>query len=192
MPHKLFFVLFTLIFGLLYCRENKIRENAAEVALREQMKKFFTSPGNEGFTGLWLAEQSSLEAAIEKQYLSQYKAQPDEASREVLRQRLKDIKTYLRISNGDVEMLTFSAEGGMGRNSGSLARKGNTATLTLQGKNNSSTVVKLILEKKAEQERLIYKENENTILFFREERSNEQLAAEYFDKMKSLLSLPEY
>ncbi|MCB1147168.1 MAG: hypothetical protein KDK38_10235 [Leptospiraceae bacterium] len=192
-PTALFLIFLFAVF-LSSCRQKDEQPSAMQIQLAQQMKSFFTVPASDSqkLQGIWQAEHETIVNAIEQKYLKSYSAQPDEASREVLRDRLKTIEIYLRIENQNVQMLTFSGEGNLGNNTGKITGQSkNSAQLTLTGKNNSQTSVELKFELN-NANRFKYLEDGTEMTFLRETRSAEQISSSILQKLKNAGSLPEY
>lgn len=187
--------LFVIIIFLASCSEKKIEKKDKTDAMLGPLKDFFTAPISKEnqFTGLWLANKENLRRVLEKQFLSQYKAKPDEASKEVLLKKAESMNTYLRIGKKQAIMLSISPEGHLGQNSGWVVLESkNKASLLLEGAKKTTSKSTLIIENESGKEKLIYIENDSKIIFDREKRTPEELASIVKRQLKNLTELPEY
>ena len=126
------------LFFLNTCAEKK--QGDAEL-LRDFLYKYFDIPFNvsEAHIGLFKADSESFKELIRKNFLNNYIAKPDEASKKIIEDRMKKTDCFLKLEkNNSVSMLTISPDGFPGINNGQYKLVSKTdLKMVLFGKNDS-------------------------------------------------------
>jgi hypothetical protein len=168
-----------------------------QAQLNTMLRQFFTAPVVPATpNGLWIAEQNSVIALIEKKYLSSYVAKPDEKQADEIRERLKSLRIFFRVQNDTVQMLTVSADS-FGMSTGNLKaqptkEKGvQSFDAVMRGKSSSLKAVFRLRSSKAA-EKLEYEEGGLILTAVRETRTVDQLVTHYMAEIGAATGLPQY
>jgi len=164
--------------------------------IRDELKKFFTiAPDSQrAVVGLWLADSASIAQSIEKDFLTRYKAEPDEKQAEEIRERLKSTSVYFRCDDtGGFQMLTIAGDS-MGVSAGALkfeksSGKIENFTAVLKGKNQEKNVHIRIDKAKNIFE---YFEGHTIIIAHRETMQGDALTEKYFKQINQSTGLIQY
>lgn len=179
-------------------RDSK-KQKTREELIRPPLLQFFTVPEGEAhkISGLWLADQNSVNRAIETKFLSGHRAKPDEMQTSELRDRMKSMSMHFRINDKlNLDMLTLIGDA-LAPSKGTLKlRKPITGAIesydaTLPGKGGSKKVV-FHYRKLNGVEELEYVEDGIVIKSRREIRSAEELVEKYLRQIETASGLPKY
>ncbi|MBL8034753.1 MAG: hypothetical protein JNJ69_13690 [Leptospiraceae bacterium] len=178
---------------------NRQKKPTRTEAIKAAMEKYFQPPTgkNIGITGLWLAKPESVQKAIEKKFLGNYRPQPDGMPATEIRDRMKSMSMHFRIQeNGHLEMLTIAGDS-FGPSTGILRRrkgatgaaeiydaklsgKGSTSAATFTYRNNSGNEI------------LEYEEGGLIISAARETRPVAELIQLFSEQLSSGTGLSKY
>ncbi len=196
MRPQLFAAFAFLFLILISCSQKK--EPGRDEQIQQMLTQFFTvrSQAKEKPDGIWMAEKESVSAMVEKKFLSNYEAKPDEMKKEEIRERLKSLTLIYRVEGRQIAMLTQVADS-VGVSAGSLVprssgRKGEMIfDARLRGKDGEvQATVKYTAN--PQPEKLEYVESGFTIVARRETRSIEELVQFFAERMINTPSLPRY
>lgn len=175
------------------------KQKSREEILKPPMIQFFATPKSEVYriTGLWLADQESVNQVIEAKYLSGYKAKPDEMQASEIRERMKSMVMYFRINEKlGLDMLTVIGDA-VGPSKGTLRTRRpkigavESYDATLLGKGGGKKVVFHYL-KQSGAEGLQYEEDGMVIKARRETRGPDELVEKYLKQISTASGLPKY
>ncbi|MCS6972689.1 MAG: hypothetical protein N2Z22_10880 [Turneriella sp.] len=180
------------LFGVIFCGGKKPAvENDPEAMLR----RFFTvkSQAVGKPDGIWLADHQSVAAMVEKKFLADYVAKPDELQKEEIRKRLKSLVVLYRIEGPTIAMLSQVADSaGVSSGTLSLVKEQPKGIFhfqaVLRGKGNATTAT---LRYDSKEDRLEYSEAGFTIRASRERRSAQELASEFRQRLEAT-DLPRF
>lgn len=180
---------------VLACGRKQNAERDAQLV--QMLTQFFTVRTAVGSAdGLWLAQKDSVAAMIEKKFLANYQAKPDEMKKDEIRQRLQNLVVYYRIEGRQFTMLTQVADS-VGVNVGILrlrpsGRKGEQVyDARVRGKDGEISATLRYINS-ASTERLEYTEGDYTVAAERELRPVAVLVQEFRERMQQVTGLPQY
>lgn len=95
--HRIAYIAIALCFAVA-CGGKK-KSPGMQEKIRAAMSQFFLVVPNPKMaaTGIWVADAASVTAMIEKKYLANYVAKPDEPQANEIRERLKSLKIFFRV-----------------------------------------------------------------------------------------------
>jgi hypothetical protein len=177
------------------CRSKASQER--EEQLKQMLGRFFSvAPRPDSPDGIYIADNESVSAMIEKKYLADYQAKPDEMKKEEIRGRMKNLQLFYRIEGRHFAMLTQVADS-LGVNTGVLSprkslQKGEYIfDAQIRGKD-GTVAATLRFTNTPLGDRLEYSESGFTILATRDKRSSEELVALIRQSMQNTTNLPQY
>lgn len=198
LPSRKMKIRFALLGAFLIIGACGKKSASREDQARKMLTAFFTviPDTSPSVTGIWLADQASVETMVEKRFLSGYVAKPDEMQITQLRERLRGLKVYYRIQGTEIQMLTTVADS-FGLSKGTLiAKKGKSAKTQefdaiLIGKG-SQVRARIRFHKEEKEPYLEYDESGVIISAHREVRPVEELTAMYLEQLRTSTDLPQY
>jgi len=146
--------------------------------------------------GIWVADAASVTAMIEKKYLANYVAKPDEPQANEIRERLKSLKIFFRVEGNSIAMLSIVADS-FGVSDGRLTRRSDSRAgaenfdALMRGKQDSQQAL-VRYRKEKTSERLEYVEGNFTLGALRETRSSSELVDQYASQVRSGTGLTQY
>ena len=198
-------LVYLLLAGLLVfsCKLKKI-ESEKEKSERELKDKFVelftvTPSATEPVIGVWRADQAALEKTIADVFLKSYTPKPNEASKDILIERIRNTHCFLILRDpGSILLLTIAFDGKFGLSQGkwqiSKITSGNTPRRHYTGEliGNSTEMVKLELVQEKNKTHLYYYDSKGKLEFFPETNNPGDLATYYFNRHTAMQSIPEY